>query len=63
MVSALDRQMPLVAKVTLEPLLRVLRYDRDKQRAGADLIADFSIPGIPTAWLPLIQGNLDIGGP
>jgi hypothetical protein len=59
MVSPFDGELPLVPKVTLKPLLRVLGDNRNKEDAVVDLVPDLLIPRIPTPQLALIEKDLD----
>ena len=61
-MGALDGELPFASKIALEPFLRVLRDDRNEQRAFTDLAADLLVPQVSAAQLALIEPDLDTGG-
>jgi hypothetical protein len=61
--GAFDRQSPFTTEVALEPLVRMLRDDRNEQRTVVDLLADGSVPSLATSQLALVEPDLDTGRP
>jgi len=55
-----DREVPLVPKVTLEPLLRVRGDNRNEEDAIVDLVPDLLIPRVSASQLGLVEEDLDI---
>ena len=54
--GAFDREVPLVPKIALKPILGVLG---DASRAY--FVPDLLIPRVPTLQLALIEKDLDVG--
>src|SRR3984885_4911662 len=59
-MRAIDGEFPLESKITLEPLLGMLRHDRHEQGTVVDLVADLLIPRVPAPQPALIEKNLDV---
>ena len=58
-MGAFDREVPLVPKIPLEPLLGVLGDHRNEESAVVDLVPDLLIPCVTAPQLALIEKDLD----
>src|SRR5205809_913582 len=54
-LHALDRQLPLAAKIALGSRLRRLRDDRNEKRAVANLLSNAGVPRVAAAQFALIK--------
>jgi hypothetical protein len=61
-VSTFDGELPLVAEIPLQPLLRMLRDNWNEKSAVVDLAANLLVPHVPAPELALIEEYLDAGG-
>jgi hypothetical protein len=58
-VRAVNRELPFKTEISLDPSVRILGDDGDKERTGLDLPADRRIPGIPAPQLALVEPDLN----
>jgi hypothetical protein len=60
-VRTFDGELPLVAKIALEPLLGMPGDNRNEEGTVVDLVPDLLIPRVPAPQLALIEKDLYAG--